>query len=65
MCPTGMQQGSGAYFGMMGASSRVCRASFNKAMNDDEGDDKFEAVEVWSVALLAGRFLEGTRRDVS
>jgi hypothetical protein len=50
---------------MMGTSSGVCRASINKVINDDEGDDKFEAVEAWSVALLAGRFFEGTRRDVS
>jgi hypothetical protein len=50
---------------MMGTSSGVCMASFYKAINDDEGDDKSEVVEALSIALLAGRFLEGSRRDVS
>jgi hypothetical protein len=50
---------------MMGTSSGVCMASVTQVINDDEGDDKFEAVEALSIALLAGRFLEGSRRDVS
>jgi hypothetical protein len=49
----------------IGVSSVVCIASSIKAIDDDEGDDRFEDDEVPSIALLAGRFFEGTRSEVS
>jgi hypothetical protein len=68
MSPSGVLRDSVATrfrFVMMGASSGVCRASINKVINDDEGDDKYEAVEVWLIVLLACHFLKGRRSDVS